>query len=351
MADFENIAHIFKENDHALARCFLSLLIQEFVAYPELLELYLHIIICFHDNRVELFLSCFKSEVRLKQMSVVMREQTPAVFVMRDVLKPFHKFFLGKSSSLMKFAMGKQICDFEQNPSTIAALLTKLKNGIKKLFDLTNFPLVISSICFSCVEIYEHSSIIQKEEGLCISHWVIASVMFLRFLVPMFTSHKDIQKKKGLLFVGKFLMKLCCGGHFDENEIVLNNLLDECSTMYDEFCTGVILKGKLEMVWPNRHYVSPSNQNLSRFCKYLMDWNIQKKIHILVKDSELDEQIRILHSFDSFKRLFFPTFEKPSHSLSTYRSFPLISPSSSIWHPVSIPRSMSLPRSISRLKN
>ena len=102
----------------------------------------------------------------------------------------------------------------------------------------------------------------KEEEGVGAgANFVVSSILFLRFLVPVFVSFelggegKKGKKKKGMAFLGKFLMKMCCGSLFPvktvevgvegvEGGTLANAALIELRPTFDKFCLGVVDKGK-----------------------------------------------------------------------------------------------------------
>jgi hypothetical protein len=77
---------------------------------------------------------------------------------------------------------------------------------------------------------------------------VVGAILFLRFIVPIFSSykHKEKRKEKNMMFLARFLMKLCCHSKFSESEggCLVNEVLVESFDLFDKFCLDVVEKGK-----------------------------------------------------------------------------------------------------------
>jgi hypothetical protein len=76
--------------------------------------------------------------------------------------------------------------------------------------------------------------------------WAVGSLIFLRFLIPLFILPMGLEAesqetKKAAILIGRFMMKLCCKTHFAENETCLmNEAIDELSSTFDQFCGDVV---------------------------------------------------------------------------------------------------------------
>jgi hypothetical protein len=182
----------------------------------------------------------------LGELNLVMRQLSPTVCVLKGILRPFRRFFHQKCSGLLKFAKDKRISALRttDDEAKIEWLKAKLKGGIRRLLDPSDFPVALSVVCYRVTEIIKNAGPkVQPDENL--ASWTLASMMFLRFLVPIFTSYKGNEtKRRAMMLVGKILMKLCCKTRLSGDEKILNDVLEESFPVYDRFCDVVVRKGK-----------------------------------------------------------------------------------------------------------
>ena len=99
-----------------------------------------------------------------------------------------------------------------------------------------------------CKIFYQAAKIIQSDERLNIPEnlllpiccWPVSALLFLRVIVPIFTSGG----KPGTVLFGKLLMKLCCQSEFNQWDCIMNQTLHDNTPRFVLFCEEIIQKGE-----------------------------------------------------------------------------------------------------------
>ncbi len=207
-----------------------------------------------HGDPVNLFLFYLAEEIdKVKNLPTLMREQSLSVRVLQFVwnaydegvtLGPFVKYL--RSLSDRHVAILK---DQQKDEKKRKAFKEKALSHIRTLFSASSLPLPICVLCYRT-----HLLICSKVSDMDLggvqdlSHWTVSSLIFLRFLVPsiaQFGSDGSFSEgsKKASIEMGRVIMKLCCGLRFKSAEFS-NELLDEMTPMFAEFCRDILAIGE-----------------------------------------------------------------------------------------------------------
>ena len=252
------ISLIFQEKSSLLTKSLLSTLIS-LTPIPDHLETYIVLVLELHRASDDLFFLLFREELRgVREVTVVLRQNSISVFVLRHLLRPFRSRVEMMAEKLITFARGKkaQIIlvdsdEFKKNPK-FGRVKQKLLKAVEHFLQAEVLPLGLCVLCYELVEAVRHTKHIKRVDGTPLSRWVVGAVIFLRLLIPILTSYsfptsqeERGKGKKGFTLMGRFLMKLSCKSSFSQAPGCLaNEVLDETFGLFDGFCEDVIQIGR-----------------------------------------------------------------------------------------------------------
>jgi len=254
----QHISGLLRRGNHSLARSILAALPS--IDNPSLADQIAQTLVVLHSQSDGLLLECLEDELRsIHDLSLVTREQTPTVFVLKEHLSPFTSSAtslfsgfveLGESlksktvrlltSRLPRVEEGTH----ETSPPLAASShhqhhltckhsqkLTKKfrKTTMKLLTNIDAIPIELCVLCHRCTLLLEKIPDLRRDQTIPIENWVVTAFLFLRFFIPIVTSSSSSsssQKRgsslsksssslsKGVELIGRFLMKLCCRSKF-----------------------------------------------------------------------------------------------------------------------------------------
>ena len=235
---------------------------------------YLTVILRLHGNPADLFNSAFMVELyRSTSLSTVMRNQSVSVRIFQTIcslfdfkidstiqklLKVFNsnsrlKLFtehISKKESIENHKKTQEVSSAHARTfsparhsvsapfSLFSTSSSSLKNNFSKIIErILKAELLPPFLCYLCVQStrrVEASELgrIEISKGVNLLQWTVASIVFLRFLVPTITniasdsSFSEFEKKV-IVLLGRFLMKLSCRSTFHEypSSSMINTLL------------------------------------------------------------------------------------------------------------------------------
>ena len=262
--------------NQALSRCFLSVLLSSYHPNIDHLTLY---IIALHGQPDLLLLQCLDDELaKTTELSVVAREKTPTVCVLKQFLRPFHRrieILLSGFLKLGEMIKQKEIdflvkatpCEHDPNfPSdtTTPRLGPKIRKKFiqktTKLLSADLFPLSLCILCHRVALLIEQTPNLQRDEETPIENWAVSALIFLRCVIPMVIPRTHSSSKEGLTFLGRFLMKLATRSKFhvecvtsgvtlssegdDGGDSLINTILEDCFELYNQFCVDFRKRGR-----------------------------------------------------------------------------------------------------------
>ena len=268
-----------------------------------------------HGEPEDLFLVCFDYEMQTsKELSVVMRQLSPSVCILKCILEPFRRSLLMTTTKLLRLGKNKKtpllLTEKTEDCSKISSLKEKFQAGIEQLLDSSRFPPPLCVFCYRCVQAINIATSLKIDKETNVKNWVITSLFFLRFLVPVFTNYRgDDEKTKGMVLVGRFLMKLCCRTLFNQQP-VLNEVLENCFPLFDRYCAEVVEIGRglaQKEVFGVFAFEKISSGNISTeeyqdFFDYVSDPSFETKLEKSVERMEDREREYVLQSHSVFKK-------------------------------------------------
>ena len=201
-------------------------------------------IVSLHNQPDALLLHCLKDELLSKgDLSVIAREQTPTVFALKECLSHFSSSMEHLLLRFLKFGESltskhlrllcdsfprlevdlsssqkeshQRSCKHHQGCKHSLKLRKKLQKETMKLLSAGSIPIELCVLCHRCTLLIEQTPNVQRDESIPIENWAVTAFLFLRFIVPMVTTSSQREKnEKGISFLSRFLMKLCCRSKF-----------------------------------------------------------------------------------------------------------------------------------------
>ena len=247
-----------KSHDHLLAEAiFLTLL----KANQNLLfDRLVLVLVGLHGRPDELLLRSLRKEFQeVRELEVVMRQMSVSVCILKLMLKPFERLVQELLEKLMRVGekLGQRKVDilFESPLSADSIEIAKriksrLRKGLQQILTAEAIPEPLCIFCFRCADLVKDTPI-KKDPDTKIANWTVGALLFLRFIVPMITTSSVLGmqgsnqgKQKGLTFLGRLCMKLCCHSTFPQGDCLANEILREHFSIFDQFCIDVIERGR-----------------------------------------------------------------------------------------------------------
>ena len=206
-----------------------------------------------HADPVNLFLFYLSEEIdKTPNLPTVMREQSLSVRVLQFIWKAydggrvllhFRKFVRSLRESHVAILKDEE-CDEKKRKK----FKSKILSAVSSLFTAPSLPIPICVLCFRTNSLIESKESQMDLGGVRdLSEWTVASLVFLRFLVPtiaQFASDVTLSEcsQKGAIEISRLIMKLCSGSRFKESHFA-NEILDETSHLYSSFCADILRVG------------------------------------------------------------------------------------------------------------
>ena len=235
----------------------------------------------------DIFVCCLYEELnKSTELSVVMRQASPAVLVLKTIVRPILKSITEIVSPLARFGRrldekGIELIGSDKRTKHSARLKEKLENNLSFLLCPKTVPLEICILSYRCVEcIKQCDEGLRESVGIPLSSWAVGAMLFLRYLVPMLTTFlPGDDNKKGRILMGRFLMKMACHSEFQQNSGgLLNEILVSSYDRYDQFCLEVCRIGEenfpYDSVFGPSHSPYPvgvGSETLTRLRDFLKD--------------------------------------------------------------------------------
>ena len=208
----------------------------------------------------DIFIHCLHAELEESpELSVVMRQASPAVLVLKTIARPILKSITVLASPLARF--GRRLDDkaieligSEKRTKQSTRLKEKLENILGHVLNPKAIPMEICVLSYRCVECIKQSNQRLRESvEIPLQSWAVGAMLFLRYLVPMLTTFlPSDDNKKGRILMGRFLMKMACHSEFQQNSTgLLNEILASSYERYDQFCAEVCRIGEENFPYPS----------------------------------------------------------------------------------------------------
>ena len=219
------VSSLLTSNSHFLPQAILQTLLA-LNPPPANLDTLISYFLYLHQEPENLFKLLLEDEIkRVKSISVVMRERSLSVCLLRFLLDPFRPKAESLLDPLLKLGrdLKKKKLETLMKPLSVGQgkNLTKLQqrfvSNIAQLLNVQLFPQGLCVLSYCVWEMVRASKYTKRTDKTPLSYWAVGSVIFLRLLVPQITSHSLLfegEKRKGLTLVGKLLMKLACRSRF-----------------------------------------------------------------------------------------------------------------------------------------
>jgi hypothetical protein len=211
-----------------------------------------------HGHPIPFFLSLFMHELTsTKFLSSLMRERTPAVFLLQFIWKNLERTEGGHELlRLRKIVLSrrfqKRIFLLSQIDRSHSSKLDKAKkyllHKLEDALDANLIPLPMRYLCRQCSHLIENWQGVVLPDGVSPLQWVIGAFLFLRYIVPCVTSLVSEDDRKHAVLTGRFLMKLACKALFHEESLLkLNDVLQEAYPLFDRFCSDLLKYDEVHM--------------------------------------------------------------------------------------------------------
>lgn len=204
-----------------------------------------------HGHPIHCFLSLFMHELAsTKILSSLMRERTPAVYLLQFIWKNLEKTDGGHGLFRMRKIVlsrrfQKRIFLLSQTNRSHSSKYDKSKRYLMRkledLLDANAIPLPMRFLCCHCSRLIENLQHVILPDGVSPLQWTIGAFLFLRYIVPCVTSLVSEDDRKHAVLTGRFLMKLSCKALFHEESLVkLNEVLQDAYPLFDGFCSDLL---------------------------------------------------------------------------------------------------------------
>ena len=343
-------------------------------------------IVSLHSQPDVLLLHCLDDELLSKgDLSIVAREQTPTVFVLKECLSLFPSSVDHLLFGLLKFGESLTskhlhlLCDpfprLEVGQSDVdhrsckhhpgckhsLKLRKKLQKETMKLLSASSIPIELCVLCHRCTLLIEQTPNVQRDESVPIENWTVTAFLFLRFIVPMVTTSSQREKNgKGISFLSRFLMKLCCrskfrgsgnvvrvahhgfslrsrskssgvevsrklsdktrGGSGDgdgDGERLVNLILEDCFKSFDCFCSEIRERGRT--FWGDQLHIERKSFSWVQHSEWAREgWEkeilraVEKYKDLILLKSKNKEELGVHSLLASFRE----ELQKSSHSVA-----------------------------------
>lgn len=206
-----------------------------------------------HADPVNLFLFYLSEEIdKAPNLPTVMREQSLSVRVLQFIWKAYDGgrvlLHFGKFIRSLRESHIAILKDEECDEKKRRKFKAKILSVVSSLFSASSLPLPICVLCFRTGALIQSKASHIDLGGIRdLSEWTVASLVFLRFLVPaiaQFASDVTLSEwsHKGAIEISRLIMKLCSGSRFKGSQFA-NEILDETSQLYASFCAEILRIG------------------------------------------------------------------------------------------------------------
>ena len=241
----------------------------------------------------------------MKHLTSLMRERSLCVrilqylwslFPISPAILKFIRFVENMKDTSLKLLLRPPV----PGSSTSEKIRRKFLALLSEVLSFQSIPPFLCNLCTCSTEKIQANNDARYDPDISLIHWTVGAFFFLRYLIPLVTARvaqsgiPDSQKK-GLILIGRFLMKLSSRSEFPEpaNQ-PLNDLIIDCFPILDKLCEDTFRIG-VDVVTSDVKIMGKcvSEGNFTEKCLELYDFLQLHQSHIesnMVKSLDLERK-------------------------------------------------------------